>query len=110
MHHLADAETVLYDRVRRVISRPKQVIWGFDPDAWNDGLDYQNTPLAINEKVYGSVRDSVINLADRYYDGSDKVGFVHSEAGVRTLKEEFEKISLHNIHHLKQIEKALQQG
>jgi len=29
LHHLADAETVLYERVRRVISEPKSVIWAF---------------------------------------------------------------------------------
>src|SRR5688500_4510002 len=44
LHHLADAETVLYDRVRRVISEPKQVLWAFDESAWAKGLDYANVP------------------------------------------------------------------
>jgi len=30
LHHLADAETVLFDRIRRVLSEPKQVLWAFD--------------------------------------------------------------------------------
>jgi hypothetical protein len=35
LHHLADAETVLYNRIRRVISEPKQVLWAFDQDGAN---------------------------------------------------------------------------
>jgi DinB superfamily len=27
LHHLADSETVLYDRIRRVLSEPRQVLW-----------------------------------------------------------------------------------
>ena len=34
LHHLADNETVLYDRVRRVLSEPRQVLWVYDQDAW----------------------------------------------------------------------------
>ncbi len=34
LHHLADAETVLFERIRRVISEPRQVLWALDQDAW----------------------------------------------------------------------------
>jgi len=34
LHHLADAETVLFDRIRRIISEPRQVLWAFDQEAW----------------------------------------------------------------------------
>ena len=30
LHHLADAETVLFDRIRRILSEPRQVLWAFD--------------------------------------------------------------------------------
>ncbi len=33
LNHIVDAETVLYDRVRRVIATDKLVIWGFNQDA-----------------------------------------------------------------------------
>jgi|SRR5438477_1012421 len=38
LHHLADAETVLFDRIRRVISEPRQVLWAYDQDAWAKGI------------------------------------------------------------------------
>ena len=110
LHHLADAETVLYDRVKRVISEPRQVIWAFDQDAWCQGLNYKEMPLAINKDIYRSVRDSIIYLSQQYYERLGHHSFVHSESGIRTLKDEFDKIAWHNAHHLKQIETALGNG
>ncbi|MGB7622189.1 MAG: DinB family protein [Terriglobia bacterium] len=33
LHHLADSETVLFDRIRRVLSEPRPLLWVFDQDA-----------------------------------------------------------------------------
>lgn len=108
LHHLADAETVLYDRVRRAIAKPNQVIWAFDQDAWAEKLDYQNCDLEINRNIYKAVRASVIQLAEIHYENADQVKFIHSETGQRTLKDEFDKIALHNFHHLEQIKQAFE--
>ncbi|HKO96528.1 MAG TPA: DinB family protein [Pyrinomonadaceae bacterium] len=107
LHHLADAETVLYDRVRRVISEPKQVLWAFDESAWAKGLDYANVPLELSRRIYSSVRDGIIYQARLHYEDSGHLEFVHNETGVRTLKEEFDKVATHNQHHLEQIKMAL---
>lgn len=107
LHHLADAETVLYDRVRRVISEPKQVLWAFDESAWAKGLDYANLPLELSKRIYSSVRDGIIYHAHLHYESSGQLEFVHSEVGVRTLKQEFDKIAAHNEHHLEQIKRAV---
>ncbi len=56
LHHLADSETVLYDRIRRVLSEPRQVLWVFDQDAWAKGLNYSQVPLELSRRVYESVR------------------------------------------------------
>lgn len=107
LHHLADAETVLYDRVRRVISEPKQVLWVFDERAWAKGLDYANLPLELSKHIYSSVRDAIIYHAHLHYEGSGHLEFVHSETGIRTLRQEFDKVAAHNEHHLEQIKTAL---
>ncbi len=106
LHHLADAETVLYDRVRRVISEPKQVLWAFDESAWAKGLD-ANVPLELSRRIYSSVRDGIIYQARLHYEVSGHLEFVHNETGVRTLKQEFDKVATHNEHHLEQIKMAL---
>jgi hypothetical protein len=107
LHHLADSETVLYDRIRRALSEPRQVLWAFDQDAWARGLDYSQVPLDISRRVYESVRAATVYYAGLYYEGKGHLEFVHSETGVRTLKDEFDKVASHNEHHLGQIRLAL---
>jgi DinB family protein len=107
LHHLADAETVLFDRIRRVLSEPRQVLWAFDQDAWATGLDYSRLPLDLSRRIYDAVRVGIIYQARLHYDIDGHREFVHSETGVRTLKAEFDKVASHNEHHLEQIELAL---
>lgn len=108
LHHIADAETVLFDRIRWIISERRQVLWAFDQDSWARGLDYAQMPLELSRRVYESVRASVIYHACMHYEKDGQLEFVHSETGVRTLKDEFDKVAWHNDHHLRQIEQALQ--
>lgn len=107
LHHLADAETVLSDRIRRTISEPRQVLWAFDQDRWAKKLDYSRMPLDLSRRIYESVRAGVIYQAQQHYEQDGHLEFVHSETGVRTLKDEIEKVAWHNEHHLSQIERAL---
>ena len=107
LHHLADSETVLFDRIRRVLSEPRQVLWVFDQDAWARGLDYAQVPLDLSRQVYESVRNAILYYAGVYYAEKGHLEFVHSVTGVRTLKAEFDKVAAHNEHHLSQIRLAL---
>jgi DinB family protein len=108
LHHLADSETVLFDRIRRVLSEPRQVLWAYDQDAWAKGLDYSRVPLDISRRIYESVRSAIIYYAGIHYKRKGNLEFVHSVTGVRTLKDEFDKVASHNEHHLGQIRSALQ--
>jgi hypothetical protein len=107
LHHLADGETVLYDRIRRVLSEPRQVLWAFDQDAWARGLDYSGLPLDLSRRIYDAVRTGIIYQARLHYESDGYREFVHSQTGLRTLKAEFDKVASHNEHHLAQIELAL---
>src|SRR5262249_52412444 len=107
LHHLADAETVLYDRIRRVISEPRQVLWAFDQAAWASALDYAQMPIDLSRQLYHAVRARLIYHARLHYEADGQREYVHSETGVRTLKAEFDKVAGHNEHHLEQIELAL---
>jgi len=107
LHHIVDAETVMYDRIRRTLSKPGQVIWGFDQNAWVSGLGYTDRPLALSKQMYMAVRANVQYLVEQHYPQASNFTFVHSETGMRTLKDEFDKVAWHNAHHLSQIEQAL---
>ena len=107
LHHLADAETVLFDRIRRVLSEGRSVLWAFDQDAWAKKLGYTQRPLDLSRRIYESARDGIIYYARSNYSKNGQLEFVHSETGVRTLKDEFDKVAAHNEHHLEQIRTAL---
>jgi hypothetical protein len=107
LQHLTDSETVFYDRIRRVLSEPRQVIWWYDEDAWSKALNYSERPLEMARSIYESVRAAMIFYARLHYEKDGHLEFVHSMTGVRTLKDEFEKTASHNEHHLSQIRKAL---
>lgn len=107
LHHLSDSETVFYDRICRVLSEPRQVLWVYDENAWAKGLDYGRKPLRLARPVYESLRQSIIYLAELHYESKGHLEFVHSVTGVRMLKDEMEKVASHNEHHLAHIRSAL---
>lgn len=110
LQHLTDTETVLYDRIRRVLSEPRQVLWFYDQDAWAKALSYQHRPLEMSRRIYESVRAAMIYYAALHYERDGHLEFVHSMTGLRTLKDEFDKTAAHNEHHLRQIRTALALG
>lgn len=107
LHHLADSETVLHERLKRIIGGPIQVLWTFDQDLWCQELNYQQVPLDISKDIFQSLRRSVIYLLDQHYDPKKDQSFIHSKTGKRTLGEAFQKIGWHNEHHLNHIRQAL---
>jgi hypothetical protein len=107
LNHLVDSEVVLYYRVARVLSEPRQVIWFYDQDAWAQALDYSQRSLDMARRMYEPVRAAIIYYAGLYYKEKGHLEFVHSLTGLRTLKEEFDKVADHNEHHLEQIRSAL---
>src|SRR5438477_12738189 len=77
LHHLSDSETVFFDRIRRVLSEPRQVLWVMDQDAWARGLGYARVPLDISQRVYDSVRNAIIYYAGVLYERCDDREYVH---------------------------------
>jgi DinB family protein len=107
LHHLADSETVFLYRIRRVVSEPGQVIWVYDQDAWARGLDYAHLPLDMSKRLYEPTRAAIMYYVGTQYEQNGDREFVHSTTGLRTLKDEFDKVASHNEHHLAQIRTAL---
>ncbi|MDP9203737.1 MAG: DinB family protein [Gemmatimonadota bacterium] len=68
LQHLTDSETVLYDRIRRVLSEPRQVIWWYDEDAWSRALNYSERPLEMARAIYESVRAAMIYYTGLHYE------------------------------------------
>lgn len=107
LHHLADSENILYERICRTIAEPRQTLTVFRESMWAEKLDYATLPLAISRGIYESLRMAHVHYARKFYHSHGDLEFVHSETGVRTLAQEFDKVADHNEHHLAQIRIAL---
>jgi hypothetical protein len=86
------------------------VLWVYDQEAWSKGLDYSKRPLEISRAQYAAIRESIRYYAALHYEKDGHLEFVHSVTGVRTLKDELEKVANHNEHHLDHIRIALRRG
>ncbi|NJM53245.1 MAG: DinB family protein [Blastocatellia bacterium] len=107
LHHLADTEMILHVRIKKIIAEPKQVVWNCEQDDWNNAFGYFDEPLSVKKQAFEVIRQLNIELTDYFYDGFAEKEFVHSGMGLRTVKDEFEKIGWHNEKHLEQIRNAL---
>jgi len=105
--HLADSETIFFERIRRTLAETRPTLFVCDQDAWAKGLDYATLPLGLHARVFESVRNAIIHYAQQHYERHGGREFVHSVTGIRTLKQEFDKIASHTEHHLGQIRTAL---
>ena len=108
LHHLTDTEILFHGRLKKIIAEPKQVIWAFNQDQWDAAFQYIDADLGNKKAVYEMCRDLNYELIDKCYDDFWKKEFVHNETGLRTLKDEFEKVALHNQTHNNQIKTALE--
>lgn len=107
LHHLSDSETVFLDRIHRVLSEPRPLLPVMDQDAWAEALAYSHIPLEISREVFESVRNAIMYHAGAHYERRGHLEWVHSVDGVRTLRDEFDKVAAHNENHLRQIRLAL---
>lgn len=107
LHHLTDTELLFQGRLKKIIAEPKQVIWAFNQDDWNVAFNYKSEPLKNKKQIFELFRELNYELIDTFYDRYCEKQFVHNETGIRTLKDEFEKVASHNLGHNQQIEIAL---
>lgn len=64
-------------------------------------------PLGLSRDIYRSTRAGIRYLAGLHYEQQGHLEWIHSETGVRTLRDEFAKVAAHNEQHLGQIRTAL---
>jgi DinB superfamily len=107
LHHLTDTEIQFQYRLKKIIAEPRQLIGASDQHEWNIAFNYKNEPLKNKRQVFEICRDLNYELIDNFYEKYSEKEFVHSEEGLRTLKDEFEEVATHNQRHNQQIEMAL---
>lgn len=109
VHHLADAETVAYTRLCRLLADPPvAVIQGFDEQAWADcpQLGYQELPIEASLTRFAAVRAGSLHLLHRLTPADlDRAG-EHTQAGRVTVGDWIAGHTGHARTHADQLEQA----
>jgi hypothetical protein len=105
--HLADAEGVLLERIKRTIAEDNPPVEVFDPDLWQENLNYDHIPLSIVKAQFLANRDLLIYFATQFYTSKGHRTNMHSAVGLRTLKQDYDKVVLHCESHIGQIKNSL---
>jgi hypothetical protein len=103
--HLKDAETVSYDRLRRVISEDNPILWYFEEDRWQKNLKYMAQDIDLAKRLFYLTRESIIELVSMHLKESGARKGIHSRRGAMTMKELVEFLIWHTDHHIEQLKK-----
>jgi tRNA-binding protein len=107
--HLADCEVVSAYRVRMILSAPGTAIQPFDQNAWARALDYQNLDAFGSLALFRVLRRSFLAIVHGLGDEAlDRFG-VHAERGRESIRHLLRLYAGHDINHLQQIERLLEQ-
>jgi hypothetical protein len=104
--HLKDAETMFYERLRRIISESNPILWYFEEDNWQKNLNYMKQDITLAKNIFRLTRDSIIEVIGMHLEKSGSNQAVHSRYGLMDMKELIERMIRHtdkHIGHLKQI-------
>jgi hypothetical protein len=108
--HIKDAETVAYDRLRRIISEDNPMLWFFEQDLWQKNLNYMKQDISLSKQVFNITRESIVEAIEMHFKKfADKEG-VHSRRGVMSLRQLVEFLIWHTDNHIKQLKKIKPTG
>ncbi|WP_337175312.1 DinB family protein [Paludisphaera sp.] len=99
--HLADADCVIADRIKRTLAEPEPALLGFDETAWNDRLRMRDASLENALALFRANRTWTEGVLRRADDADFKRRGVHSERGPVALADLVVGSVTHLDHHLK---------
>lgn len=104
--HIADTESVLLDRIRRILAEDRPLLIPFDHEAWTVSLDYGTRDLEAARALFLSCRSVNRELIAAHRRDGGRTG-IHSRDGVQSLFQQATKVVWHNQHHLEQVRLAV---
>jgi hypothetical protein len=99
--HLADADAVIADRIKRTLAEPEPPLLAFDETAWNDRLRMRDSSLDDALRLFRANRKWIEGILRRCDDSDFKRRGVHSERGRVALADQVVGSVTHLDHHLK---------
>ena len=99
--HMADADLVGADRMKRVIAEDGPTLLAYDENAWIARLGGQQTPIEDSIALFGASRRWMAAILRRCDDADFRRAGNHTERGRETLAELLAGYVGHLDHHLR---------
>ncbi len=99
--HLADADLVLADRMKRIIAEDKPPLLAFDENKWVEALGYDSQPIDTAVLLFDLDRRQLLGVLRGLSDAAFARQGIHSERGPRTLEQIVRGTAEHLDHHLR---------
>jgi len=102
--HLADAEIVGADRLRRTIAESNPTLIAYDQDAWARNLNYERRKISESLDLFRRLRAENYELLKDLPEPVFQRTATHSERGRMTLLELLETYAEHAEEHARQLQ------
>ena len=105
--HLADTELVFAFRLRQTLAEPNHVIQPFDQDRWAGTYAAYSAQAAL--EMFGTARKWNLALIRSLPPDALATPVTHPERGQMTFQTMVETMGGHDLNHIQQIERLVQQ-
>ncbi|MFD1204893.1 MULTISPECIES: YfiT family bacillithiol transferase [Sporosarcina] len=106
VHHIADSQLNMYQRLKLALTDENPVVPAFDQDKWAVQPD-TNLPVESSIKMLEGINERVVSLGHHLTENQLERIFTHQENGEIAVATKIAKLCWHEEHHLAHIKIAL---
>lgn len=106
VHHIADSQLNMYQRLRLALTDNNPTVPNFDQDRWAV-LPDNELPVEVSIKMLEGINERIVALGKSLTKDDYDRKFTHEINGPVTVGTKLKKLSWHQEHHLEHIKIAL---
>lgn len=106
VHHIADSQLNMYQRLKLALTSDNPTVPGFDQDKWAVEPDTE-LPVESSIKILEGINTRIVALGHTLNEEQLKRVFTHEENGEVSVAKKVAKLCWHEEHHLAHIKNAL---
>lgn len=108
--HLADAEIVGAWRIRSALAQDGVTLQAYDQNAWASAFRYRQTPVEESVALFGTLRTATLRLLRAVDPARQQHCGMHAERGREPVVHIMRMYAGHDLNHLSQIERLLDEA
>lgn len=106
VHHIADSQLNMYQRLKLALTDENPKVPGFDQDKWAIQPDTK-LPAESSIKMLEGINERIVSLGNSLTEEQLGRIFTHEDSGEITVGTKVAKLAWHEEHHLAHIKNAL---